>query len=87
MEQPNNPVDHEVEDEEVQARRDFLKKAGKLAVAAPALALILKAEKTHAWGRDMYGGSSRDYDLSHVRRSGSGRGHGRRRRRHHRHHR
>jgi len=55
-----NTVERKDEEREVQARRDFLKKAGKLAVAAPALAVILKAEKTHAWGNDVYGGSSYD---------------------------
>ena len=60
-------VDREATSEEQQARRDFLKKAGKVAVAAPALALILKAEKAQAWGRDIYGGgkSLTDYFRSH----------------------
>jgi hypothetical protein len=64
---------------ETHGRRDFLKKAGKAAMAAPALALILKAEKTHAWGRDLYGGGKvRDYDRLSLRR------HRRRYRRHRR---
>lgn len=46
-----------VEERELQARREFLKRAGKAAMAAPALALILKAEQAQAWGSDVYGGS------------------------------
>ena len=75
-------VTEETPQQETHGRRDFLKKAGKVAIAAPALALILKAEKSHAWGRDMYG---RGRSLDH--RSYFQRDDRHRYRRHHRHHR
>jgi len=37
------------------ARREFLKKAGTVAVALPAVALLLKASDAKAWGFNPYG--------------------------------
>jgi hypothetical protein len=44
---------HSKQDEERTARREFLKKAGKAAATAPAVALLLSAQATpaSAWGR------------------------------------
>lgn len=38
-----------------EARREFLKKAGTVAVALPAVALLLKASDAKAWGFNPYG--------------------------------
>lgn len=43
-------------DREAQERRDFLKKAGKLAVAAPAVGLLLSAAAKPAAASGRYGG-------------------------------
>lgn len=48
--EPGNPVS-----EEAAARRDFLKKSGRIAVAAPAAVLLLSvASKSSAVGIDPY---------------------------------
>ena len=43
------------QDAELHARREFLKKAGKVAATAPALALILRAKSVQARGYNHYG--------------------------------
>ena len=42
-------------DEERRARREFLKQTGKIAIAAPAMALLLKADKASAAFKNQYG--------------------------------
>lgn len=42
-------------DDERRARREFLKQTGKAAVAVPAMALLLKAEKASASFSNVYG--------------------------------
>ena len=44
------PVEQQSEEQRLEERRQFLKKAGKTAVVAPAVALLLSATKASADG-------------------------------------
>lgn len=46
---------------DARGRREFLKQAGTAAIAAPALALILKADRAGASGHDLYGQAHRTH--------------------------
>ncbi len=57
-----NEIEHKGETTSA-ARRDFLKKAGTVAVAAPAAALLLSAKSKSALAQDSSGGGLQDSDI------------------------
>jgi hypothetical protein len=69
---------------EREQRREFLKRAGKVAATAPAVALLLSTAATPASASGRYGGhgrGGRSHGQYHRSHGGGGRSHGQRHRR------